>query len=108
MSTPSSAARQRPKTPNIQQQQQLKKASKDSSMTATPAVRDGELDSSLQADKLVFGTGTQWDYKLALVVITLLAFITRFWGIGHPDQVVFDEVHFGKVGSSFDAFPRRL
>jgi dolichyl-phosphate-mannose-protein mannosyltransferase len=39
----------------------------------------------------------EWDYKLALVVITILAFITRFWGISHPNQVVFDEVHFGKV-----------
>jgi len=39
-----------------------------------------------------------WDYKLALAVITVLAFVTRFWGISHPNQVVFDEVHFGKVG----------
>lgn len=39
----------------------------------------------------------EWDYKLALVVITVLAFVTRFWGISHPNQVVFDEVHFGKV-----------
>jgi dolichyl-phosphate-mannose-protein mannosyltransferase len=39
----------------------------------------------------------EWDYKLALTVITILAFITRFWGISHPNQVVFDEVHFGKV-----------
>jgi dolichyl-phosphate-mannose-protein mannosyltransferase len=38
-----------------------------------------------------------WDYKLALTVITVLAFITRFYGITHPNQVVFDEVHFGKV-----------
>ena len=38
-----------------------------------------------------------WDYKLALGVITVLAFLTRFWGISHPNQVVFDEVHFGKV-----------
>jgi len=38
-----------------------------------------------------------WDYKLALSVITVLAFVTRFWGISHPNQVVFDEVHFGKV-----------
>jgi dolichyl-phosphate-mannose-protein mannosyltransferase len=42
--------------------------------------------------------GSEWDYKLAISVITVLAFITRFWGIRHPDQVVFDEVHFGKVG----------
>lgn len=38
-----------------------------------------------------------WDYKLALAVITLLAFATRFYAITHPNQVVFDEVHFGKV-----------
>lgn len=38
-----------------------------------------------------------WDYKLALAAITVLAFVTRFWGISHPNQVVFDEVHFGKV-----------
>jgi dolichyl-phosphate-mannose-protein mannosyltransferase len=40
---------------------------------------------------------SEWDFKLALVVITVVAFITRFWGIRHPNQVVFDEVHFGKV-----------
>jgi len=39
----------------------------------------------------------EWDYKLALAIITLLAFATRFFGINHPDEVVFDEVHFGKV-----------
>lgn len=41
--------------------------------------------------------GAEWDYKIAFAVITLLGFWTRFWGITHPDQVVFDEVHFGKV-----------
>jgi dolichyl-phosphate-mannose-protein mannosyltransferase len=40
---------------------------------------------------------SEWDYKLALVVVTILAFVTRFYGIRHPNQVVFDEVHFGKV-----------
>lgn len=42
-----------------------------------------------------------WDYKLALAVVTLLAFGTRFWGITHPNQVVFDEVHFGKFASYY-------
>lgn len=41
--------------------------------------------------------GSEWDYRLAITIMTVLAFITRFWGIRHPDQVVFDEVHFGKV-----------
>jgi dolichyl-phosphate-mannose-protein mannosyltransferase len=41
--------------------------------------------------------GSEWDYRLAITIITILAFVTRFWGISHPNQVVFDEVHFGKV-----------
>lgn len=40
---------------------------------------------------------SEWDYKLAFTVITILSFVTRFLGINHPDEVVFDEVHFGKV-----------
>jgi len=40
-------------------------------------------------------------YKIALVLVTIVAFITRFWKINHPDQVVFDEVHFGKVRGLF-------
>ena len=47
--------------------------------------------------------GGEWDYKLAIAVMTVLGFITRFWGIRHPDQVVFDEVHFGKVCISLKA-----
>jgi hypothetical protein len=43
---------------------------------------------------------SEWDFKLALTIITLLSFITRFWGISHPNEVVFDEVHFGKVSRS--------
>lgn len=46
---------------------------------------------------------SDWDYKLALGAITALAFVTRFWGISHPDQVVFDEVHFGKVRNTSTA-----
>ncbi|KAL1609193.1 Dolichyl-phosphate-mannose--protein mannosyltransferase 4 [Nothophoma quercina] len=43
----------------------------------------------------------EWDYKVAIAIMTALAFITRFWGISHPDQVVFDEVHFGKFASYY-------
>ncbi|RMD44166.1 hypothetical protein DV735_g953, partial [Chaetothyriales sp. CBS 134920] len=43
----------------------------------------------------------EWDYKLALGIITTLAFATRFFGISHPDEVVFDEVHFGKFASYY-------
>ncbi|KAK7744808.1 Dolichyl-phosphate-mannose--protein mannosyltransferase 4 [Diatrype stigma] len=47
------------------------------------------------------GPGSEWDYKIALAIITLLAFVSRFWGIGHPNEVVFDEVHFGKFASYY-------
>ncbi|KAI9749432.1 MAG: hypothetical protein M1815_002539 [Lichina confinis] len=39
---------------------------------------------------------SQWSYQIAFVIVTALAFATRFYGLGHPNQVVFDEVHFGK------------
>ncbi|PVH98570.1 glycosyltransferase family 39 protein [Periconia macrospinosa] len=45
--------------------------------------------------------GGEWDYKLAITIITILAFITRFWGITYPSEVVFDEVHFGKFASYY-------
>lgn len=40
---------------------------------------------------------SEWDYRLAITVLTVLAFITRFYKISYPAEVVFDEVHFGKV-----------
>ena len=53
------------------------------------------LDNVVQTSKAA--VTSEWDYKLGLLTITILSFITRFWGISHPNEVVFDEVHFGKV-----------
>jgi len=39
------------------------------------------------------------DYQIVGFFITAAAFLTRFWGISHPNEVVFDEVHFGKVST---------
>lgn len=61
---------------------------------ANGSSKDEILDQLSSQKKAASG---DWDYKAALAVITVLAFVTRFWGITHPDQVVFDEVHFGKV-----------
>lgn len=47
-----------------------------------------------------------WDYKVAISVITFLAFVTRFYAISHPNEVVFDEVHFGKVSSEMSRVTR--
>lgn len=54
---------------------------------------------SLRKSTAVRKPYSEWDYKLALAVLTVLAFITRFYKISYPDEVVFDEVHFGKVCS---------
>ena len=62
-----------------------------------PPARDDQLNGLVKPEELKSALGSEWDYKLGLAVITTLAFITRFWGIGHPNEVVFDEVHFGKV-----------
>lgn len=64
----------------------------------SPAAVEEELDKLAKASKAP-STGGQLEYKLALFVITVLAFVTRFIGLSHPDEVVFDEVHFGKVCS---------
>ena len=65
---------------------------------------NGKADHSTAPSAQVRGSKTNeltsdWDYKIALVVLTLLALCTRFYGIQHPNQVVFDEVHFGKVSN---------
>lgn len=75
-----------------------------SSSKKKDATQDSDTDILLQstnveAAKKASGSGR--DYQAALVVITILAFLTRFWGIGHPDEVVFDEVHFGKFASYY-------
>lgn len=40
-------------------------------------------------------------YKIANIVMTFLAFVTRFYYIWYPNEVVFDEVHFGKFASYY-------
>jgi len=58
---------------------------------------DVELDALVKANTAGNKGRSEWEYKITLAVITALGFLTRFWGIGHPNEVVFDEVHFGKV-----------
>jgi dolichyl-phosphate-mannose-protein mannosyltransferase len=40
-------------------------------------------------------------HKVALVLVTIVAFATRFYKINYPNEVVFDEVHFGKFASYY-------
>jgi hypothetical protein len=80
---------------NAVRQRGAKRDATDANTADTPYITDDTISEFKGAAKKT--VQREWDYKLALAVITVLAFITRFWGISHPNQVVFDEVHFGKV-----------
>lgn len=69
------------------------------STTPAPETLSNDIDAILERAKkgATDAVVSEWDYKLAFGIITVLAFVTRFYGIQHPDQVVFDEVHFGKA-----------
>lgn len=84
----------RPQTPqgSLRQRNVPSKKATDSTTEAEP-----ELDKLAKAAQKKASTDKEIDYKIVLAVITVLAFVTRFWGISHPNEVVFDEVHFGKV-----------
>jgi dolichyl-phosphate-mannose-protein mannosyltransferase len=69
-----------------------KRGGKKEASTALPS-DDGSLRPVAAPSK----PKSEWDYWLAISILTLLAFITRFWRIDYPNEVVFDEVHFGKV-----------
>lgn len=68
-----------------------------------PSSKTTESDSLLisPVKKQVKSKEVEDRYKLALAIITGLAFITRFYIINFPSEVVFDEVHFGKFASYY-------
>jgi len=72
---------------------------KKSQSPAPPSTRtdNAVLEELSKASATAKSTGSETEYKITLGLVTSLAFLTRFWGISHPNEVVFDEVHFGKV-----------
>ncbi|CDR46576.1 CYFA0S24e00342g1_1 [Cyberlindnera fabianii] len=52
-------------------------------------------------DKTSDTTESPLFHNVALVLLTLAAFATRFYKINLPKEVVFDEVHFGKFASYY-------
>ncbi|KAL1963856.1 hypothetical protein VTN77DRAFT_7788 [Rasamsonia byssochlamydoides] len=70
---------------------------KDDATTPVPSGGAAVAPSGKLAAKLP----SEWDYKVALFVLTALAFATRFYKITYPNEVVFDEVHFGKFASYY-------
>lgn len=84
----------RPQTPqgSLRQRTAAPKKSDEPSFNPEP-----ELDKLAKAAAQRNATGNEIEYYIGFAVMTVLAFVTRFWGISHPNEVVFDEVHFGKV-----------
>ncbi|KAG6002690.1 hypothetical protein E4U21_002842 [Claviceps maximensis] len=65
------------------------------------AAIEEELDKLAKAAAQKHGSTCERDHWFAFSLTTILAFVTRFWGISHPNEVVFDEVHFGKFASFY-------
>lgn len=81
-------------------------SSKENDGTSTPPLAAREVAEKPvavkgKARKEQYRSKPERGHQLALTLVTILAFVTRFWGISHPDEVVFDEVHFGKVGHGY-------
>ncbi|RYP56519.1 hypothetical protein DL771_011838 [Monosporascus sp. 5C6A] len=72
-----------------------------SSKKKNDAPVDFALEQVAKVKGRVKGPGSEWEYRIAFTIITILAFVSRFWGITHPNEVVFDEVHFGKFASYY-------
>lgn len=84
----------RPQTP----QGSLRQRNVGSKKADSPeAAIEVELDKLAKAAAQKNSTTCECDHWVAFSLTTVLAFVTRFWGISHPNEVVFDEVHFGKV-----------
>jgi hypothetical protein len=78
---------------------------KEPAATGIAALREPDLDALVKANMEIKAPGVEWNYRIAITLITILAFVTRFWGISHPNEVVFDEVHFGKVMFTLPNYP---
>lgn len=79
--------------------------SSDSSLRKRGGKKEAALSPDTVSSPSVAGQGgsvapkrqSEWNYRLAMAILTVLAFVTRFYKISYPDEVIFDEVHFGKV-----------
>ncbi|KAI0343077.1 glycosyltransferase family 39 protein [Trametopsis cervina] len=74
-----------------------------SSISPTSDADDDHIASSHPRDRSSIEKVLETEEASVVVValLTLLAFALRFFKINHPDQVVFDEVHFGKFAAHY-------
>ncbi|KAH3673172.1 hypothetical protein WICMUC_003856 [Wickerhamomyces mucosus] len=70
------------------------------SQSSPPNSSSSSLSSSINFGKIGKVQLSFYD-RITLIILTSLALITRFYKINTPDEVVFDEVHFGKFASYY-------
>lgn len=72
---------------------------------ATASAGSDSIDDVKLLDSIVTKKSTNVENpiynQVTLAVITAIAFFTRFYRIDYPNEVVFDEVHFGKFASYY-------
>ena len=67
--------------------------------TPVPASDDEVLSRAISTNATSKSSKKKVDvgHLVTFSIVTALAFLTRFYKLNHPNEVVFDEVHFGKV-----------
>lgn len=76
------------------------------SSSSTPSKSASPTDHGIVSRKRSFGGLSKRSmfgstYTRAKAILMILAFCTRFYILGYPSEVVFDEVHFGKFASYY-------
>ncbi|KAF9279315.1 hypothetical protein BGZ68_007996, partial [Mortierella alpina] len=67
----------------------------------TPPIADKDDSEPKKLVTSVFSASEKSHSLLVLTALTLVALLSRFYKINEPDEVVFDEVHFGKFASYY-------
>ncbi|KAJ2197273.1 Dolichyl-phosphate-mannose--protein mannosyltransferase 4 [Coemansia sp. RSA 520] len=84
---------------------QVKDADKQAAPDASASNAPGDSSEDGKQSKHSKGAASNWFVKnsssYAFTLVAVLSFVTRYWKIWDPAQVVFDEVHFGKFASYY-------
>ncbi|KOS16724.1 Dolichyl-phosphate-mannose--protein mannosyltransferase 4 [Escovopsis weberi] len=86
---------------NLRQRHVASKETDGSTTTTSAPEHDADKKLAKAAAQRGHRSKPERGHQLALTLVTILGFVTRFWGISHPNEVVFDEVHFGKFASHY-------